>query len=255
MYVHVSSNIPAVKKALTEQRRQVPFALSRALNATAADVQRDEQRVMEQRFDRPTPYTVNSLWTKRSTKVDLEAVIRPKDGGAGSGRSASAWLDVGVAGGARRMKGFELALRTAGILPSGMYVVPAAAAQLDVFGNWKRSELTRILVALRSGATAAASRQIARRDAKRGAPGSASTKYFVLRGQSDDLEPGIYERRKTTFGTAVRPIVIFTTRTPRYRRRLPFEEVARNTVRRVFERHFDREFAAAVASAKPKGGA
>jgi len=55
-------------------------------------------------------------------------------------------------------------------------------------------------------------------------------------------------------GTTVMPVLLFVSRavyTPRYR----FEDVAQATITRVFARHFDESFAAALRTARPGGGA
>lgn len=254
MKFNVRTNFPQLKAAMRSNGAQVPFALSVALNKTAEEVVGVEQQVMERNFNRPTPFTVNSLFVKRSTKTDLKATVKPKDAGAG-GRSASLWLDVGVGGGPRRLKGFERALSNAGILPNGMYAVPAAGAQLDVFGNWKRSELTRVLVDMRMAGTQAAAKRIGKlkaKDAQR--VRQRASRYFLVQKQEDDLEPGIYERKRTAFGSAVRPIVIFVAGAPKYRRRIPFAEVGERVVRKSFAGHFERAYADALKSAKAGKG-
>lgn len=62
--------------------RQLPFALSRALNDTAEDVRKAEVATMRRVFDRPTPYTLNAFQIRPSTKASLSAVIetRPVQG-------------------------------------------------------------------------------------------------------------------------------------------------------------------------------
>jgi hypothetical protein len=75
----VRDNFPQVKRLLDAQQRQMPFAVALALTRTAQDVKRAEQAEMRGVFDRPTPFTLNSLFTKPATKQSLEARVWVKD--------------------------------------------------------------------------------------------------------------------------------------------------------------------------------
>jgi len=59
--------------------RQLPFALSRALNDTAESVRKAEVAAMQRVFDRPTPYTLNAFRIIPSSKSSLVAVVASKD--------------------------------------------------------------------------------------------------------------------------------------------------------------------------------
>lgn len=252
MQISIQTNFAAFQAALRKAAGQVPFAAAKALNATALKVMDAERGVMARVFDRPTAYTLNSLRVISATKSSLEAAVLPKDAG-GSGRSAQAWLSPNVAGGPRREKGVERALRASGILPAGMSVVPGAGAQLDVFGNWRRAHLSAVLVDMRLAGIKAVERRVGvamAKDAARIKP--RQSRYFVVPVQDGELEPGIYERRRSAFGTAVRPVAIFTKGIPRYRKRFPFRDVAIRVATKHFPVEFEKAFDAALKTALPK---
>ncbi|MCS7579931.1 hypothetical protein CJU03_34110, partial [Pseudomonas aeruginosa] len=99
---------------LTElEQRQIPYATATALTRTAQglmDRLRDEMRVV---FDRPTPYTLNSLRMVPARKDRLEARVWFKDEADGA-QPASVWIAPEVYGGPRRNKPAELQLRAKG---------------------------------------------------------------------------------------------------------------------------------------------
>lgn len=241
------TGLDTARTSLGSLAAQLSYAASRALNAVGAKIVQTETGVMRSVFDRPTAFTLNSLRVDPATKTRLVAVVKPKDAAA-DGRSADRWLGPEALGGARRLKAFERSMQAAGILPAGMSVVPGPAARLDVWGNWSRSDMNRILVAMRQGGTAVAARRIDRLKAK--GRTKASGRYFALQQQDGELEPGIYERKGTRWGTGVRPVVLFTTGLPRYRRRFPFEAVAERVAAKEMQPTFERELAAALATAR-----
>lgn len=60
-------------------RKQVPFAASQALNAVARKVQAAQRENMQKVLDRPTPFTLNAVSVKPSTKATLTATVFVKD--------------------------------------------------------------------------------------------------------------------------------------------------------------------------------
>ena len=127
--------------------RQVPFATAKALTLTAKEAQRDAYREFEAKFDRPTPFTMRSLFIKPATKRDLTAMVFVKDRAIG-GKNRNSIAEIlrhQFAGGSRIEKALERALRRAGLLASGEFVVPGDAAKLDRYGNVSRGQITQLL--------------------------------------------------------------------------------------------------------------
>jgi hypothetical protein len=61
------------------ERTQLPFATAKALTLTGQIVKNSIRGSMQVGFDRPTPYTLNSVFLKPATKTDLVAVVNLKN--------------------------------------------------------------------------------------------------------------------------------------------------------------------------------
>lgn len=225
-------------------RTQVPFATSRALNAVAEKVVEAEQHEMKSVFDRPTAYTLNSLTVDRSDKRKLQAVVRFKRP-TGRGTSAEKFLAAEIKGGSRRAKRFELALQAAGVMPAGYRAVPGRNVRLDANGNIPGALLRRVMKEARGQAL---NRREASQRAGRVGKRYGSEMVFIKPG-AKNLSPGVWERVKTGFGGAVRPILLFVPRA-QYVAIYRFHEIGEQTVRREFGPIWDREMEAALRTAR-----
>lgn len=231
--------------------QQMPYAASVALNKTAEDVQRHEVRAMRDVFDRPTPYILNSVVIKRSTKQNLRAEIGLKDRGAGV--PATKYLAAHMGGGSRRPKRFESALRAAGHLPEDFRAVPGAGAKIDQYGNMATSQMIQILSYFRTFPEAAkgARQNMTDRKRQRLAKGTRSQRgfeYFI--GRPGGRAPlGVYQRIAFASGYAIKPVLIFV-RQARYRAIFDFKTVATDTVLRDFGWHFEAALADAMRTAR-----
>jgi hypothetical protein len=250
MRFSVSTNFPEVKKWLEDQRKQVQFAIAVSLTKTAQDVKVELRKEMSNVFDRPTPYTLNSLFIKPATRTTLESVVWIKDELAGSGTPAAKYLLPQIDGGKRSLKRFERALQMAGAMPPGMFAVPGKFARIDAYGNVSAGQIIQILSQLRITLTAGSDRNVSldakkRADAQRRAGGQ----YFALPAGRGKLLPGIYQARDFAFGRgAPRPIFIFV-RSVTYKRRFLFDQVATTVAADRFPVHFQEELPRALASA------
>lgn len=207
----------------------IPFVTAYALTKTAQDIKADEVRSMSSVFDRPTRFTLNSLFVKPATKTDLVAEVFFKDGFG----SVPAWRYLGpqVEGGARRHKAHELRLIRAGHMKPDEYAVPGVGVKLDAYGNIAGSLIERILSQVQaaeqfSGYAANATGKSLKRAKKRKAG-----RYFIMRPDGAgsarrNVAPGIYFRADVR---SVVPVILFV-RAPKYQRRFPFYETARATI-------------------------
>jgi hypothetical protein len=143
-------------------RNQIPFATVLSLTETAKLIK--ERLVGEMRtvFDRPTPYTLDSLRLIPVTKLKVEVRVWIKDEADGAA-AATRWLTPEVYGGDRSHKRSDVLLRARGILPKGKFVVPDAGMKLDSYGNIgqvssRRSCLASVLkaIGIRTARTASA---------------------------------------------------------------------------------------------------
>ncbi len=234
------------------QKRELPFATMVALNRTAQDVKAAEREQIARVFDRPTPWTLNSLFTKGATRSALSAFVWLKDEAA-KGTPADRFLAPEVYGGARVPKRFELALIYAGAMPKGMFAVPGAAARLDAYGNMSSGQIVQILSQLRvqRGGGYESRAGGATKDAKKLARAVKRQGYriFVITKAHGKLLPGVYARYEFARGSAVKPLLIFVNKAPQYRKRFPFFEVAERTAAEQFPGQLSRALREAVGSA------
>jgi hypothetical protein len=229
-------------------QRQLPFAISKALNDTAKVSKAALVDEMREVFDRPTPYTMGSLRIRTATKQRLEAWVGFIDESF-KGTPATKYLMPQVTGGSRSVKRVEALLRARGLLPSGMYVVPGAAAQLDQYGNFSRGQYSKILSQLQASRDRTQnetdrSRKRRKRDPLRDA------RYFVGRPGGGRMPLGVWARYKFATGYAVRPVLMFVHVT-RYSERFRFNQVVAAVSARTFPTAFDAALKLAMATRRP----
>lgn len=255
MKIGMQSNIDEVARSLdAAARRQVPFAAALTLTRAAQKVKQAEEHEMRDVFDRPTPYTMRSLFVKPATRSRLEATVGFKDF-AGKGIPATKFLQPQVAGGARPMKRFESALRLAGVLPFGYLAVPGAAADLDAYGNMSRGQIVQILSYFRAFSEAGYRANMTdkrRSSLARGGRSRYGVVYFVVRpgtGLRSDLFPGVWKREIHGFGSRIRPVLRFVSRA-NYSPIFNFDYVAEKTVEIEIPRQWPIALAEALGSAR-----
>ena len=223
------------------ERQQLPFATALALTRTAKFVQRVEQDEMKRVFDRPKAFTLNALYVKTATKRDQAAEVRVKDESFKSVPPIR-WLYSQIHGGPRSLKSHEMLLQRRNILPAGYFAVPGSAARRDASGNMSPGQITQILSAL--GASRDPLARSTTRSRKRNA---AVREIFAISRPDHHLAMGVYQRD----GRHVHPLMLFV-RTPRYRQRFRFFEIAEQTGRMRFPIEFNLAMRQAVATARTR---
>lgn len=218
--------------------RQVPFVVAKALTKTGQIAQRSIKDAMPHTFDRPTPYTLNSLYLKPATKTNLEALVKIKDESF-KGIAANKWLHAQVAGGVRNLKRSERLLQIKGYLKSGEQIVPGKGVALDGYGNIRGGQMSKILGALQANSDPMQNETTASR--KRGRSKKRKAEYFVGSPGGGRLPRGVYARTGFAFGSAIKPVLIFT-KAGRYRKRFPFHDI----VTKVVQRNFDQQLQVAI---------
>src|SRR4051812_29538582 len=116
MQISVKTNFPSVIAALNRAERQVPFALARALTQTAKEVKDAEVKAIATSFDRPTAFTLNSVYMRPATKQRLEAEVWLKGDGSRDNTPGRHFLLPQIEGGNRPLKRFEQRLVLAGYM-------------------------------------------------------------------------------------------------------------------------------------------
>lgn len=194
-------------------------ALADALNHTAHQAKVALREEMENVFDRPTPWVLNSVYIQPATTKNAAAAIYIKDGVlGGKGRGFDEWFLPQVEGGERLTKGSEKMLREIGVLPAGHYIVPASGARLDSAGGISRGHMMQILSGLKAFSRAGSDHN-STNSARSRRKGNAAAFFVVKRGKTPI---GIAERR----GEQTRMVLVFV-KEPHYRERFKFYDVVR----------------------------
>lgn len=232
----LTSNMDAVLSRLeTVSTRQLPFAMSRALNDTAEDVRNAEIATMQRVFDRPTPYTLNAFQIRPSNKGNLVAIVEQK-----AQASRRDYLKREAIGGPRNSTAIESLLRSrlpyAGILTA---ILPADNARLDKYGNWSSGQRNEVISAIGAMRDSTSNRSAASTKRKKN-----PSKFFL---PTSGLPPAIYER---TGGGQLKVILAFTSEAPTYTPRFPFQETARTTAQAQFPLNLAIRFGDAMNSAR-----
>lgn len=125
MQLSVDSDLKRFEQDLTDiQKKQLPFATSVALNNTAVEAQKEAQREMGKRLDRPTPFTKKGVRVKRSTKQKLQAEIFIQE-------IQAEYLKYAIEGGTRK--------------PKNKAIPIPQKIRLNKYGNMPRGKIKQLL--------------------------------------------------------------------------------------------------------------
>lgn len=235
-------DISKFQKFTETMLKQLPFATAKALTSTAKDAETSIRDSMRGNFDRPTPYTLNSLYTKPATKDSLQAFVWIKSDAA-KGTPAVRYLFPEVAGGDRQHKRGENALIRMGIMNSDQWMIPGERV-LDSYGNISAGMMTKILSGL--GANPDSFQNVTTKSRRRAIEKGKNLDLFVGRPGGGRLPFGVYERRSN----GVRLLLLIIDKKPKYRTRLPFYDIAQKVYSRRFQKWFDAAMAEAIATAR-----
>ncbi len=209
--------LESLTKELDKTSKQLPFILAKTLTKTALAVKKELIAEMGRTFDRPTPFTLKSLFVESATKTNLVSKIGVKF-------DAVKYLAPQIFGGTRSMKRSEKWLEH--------YWTPGKAAILNKYGNIIAGRITQIL-----SVTQKHPDYYSRTTARSRKRNKKLPKYFIAQ-RGSHLHPGVWQRE----GRRVKPILIFG-KTPTYRPIFKFYEkglaVAHSEVDRIFKKTFD----------------
>ena len=253
--LHLEVNTQEILAKMEGHAKQIAYATMVALNKTAEQAKSEMLTEVDRVFDRPTPWTRNSLRIIYAKKNSLFAEVAFKDR-ATSAASRSV-LQPNVYGGKRHYKAMEARLMGMGLLPSGWNAVPGAAAQLDGFGNMAQGQINQILNVMASMASGVMSEnasktigRLAKGNKKKGVYGF---EYMVVvpggNGPYKHLTPGVYQRVVTGFGTSLKPCLIFV-KQANYKTRFDFFGIGQRVVDRDLQRNFQDAIEHAIATAR-----
>lgn len=112
-----------LSRQLEAIKKQIPFAMARAMTSTVQQIRDAEKLAMQRRLDNPTPFTVNSVRAAAATKNNLIARVFVMD-------TAAAYLDPFEVGGSHKLNGQAL------LNPKNI--------KLNKFGNLSRNKLAQL---------------------------------------------------------------------------------------------------------------
>lgn len=240
--IEATTTIQDLSKAMRSlNSKQLPFAFALAATRMGQRIRAGELTVMRQRLHNPLPITTKSLYLRSATKQDPSATVWFKDS-FNAGIPADTYLRPVVYGGQRRHKRMEKALISRGLMKSSQYAIPTPAL-LDAHGNVKGSTVVKILSGLQAfgeqGYTANAT------NSRRSRAKGNRQRFFVA---EIDGTNGIWERKASGFGQAIRPVYVFVDAAPQYRVRVPFFKIAENMVKANYEKEFRAALDYAIAT-------
>ncbi len=220
---------------------KIKVAAVAALNDAAYVGAQATKKTMAQVFDRPTPWVLGGVRYVKARKDKLEASIDFEQWGNKTNVTVAKILQAEIAGGPRKYKRHETALQRAGILPTGMFIVPGPGAALDQYGNMPGSQIVQIIAWFRAfgeqGYKANSTDKTRARLAKDKKNGTRGFQYFALPRKVGKLPAGIYQRFAFSFGSAVKLVMLFV-KSPNYKRRLDFYGIAEKAAGAEFNRAF-----------------
>jgi hypothetical protein len=222
----IKSELPKAIRWTDTMTKQLPFAISQALNSTAFDARSALNGATRQYFDRPNRFTQSAFLAAKSTKRTLEATVYANDQ---QGRDRARYLRFGIAGGTRPQKGFErkflgsiVGTRT---IPVGAQLQPTSLVKRDASGGVSLATIKRI---------------------QKGLTGNARGGFFIGTPKGGDRPPGIYRRSKGKLF----PYFIATQERATYRPRFPMGEIGQKVAQRRFGQYLRSSLERAVASAR-----
>ena len=224
MQISIESDVKKLTKSLNRiQRKQIPFATSRAINTLAFDVRKALQDGLDLHLDRPTPYTKRGVQVEKSTKNNLvvEVGFRSKTFGKGKGKATQAsYMKRQIEGGARRPN------------KRAIPVPIKKNIRLNKYGSLASNKLKSFL--------------------------ADKDKYFSgkLKGaKGKGTGEGIWERmpanskRKKNRGGKVRMVISWNPKTD-YKASFPFKKIVDTTIRTNFRKRFNFELREALKTAR-----
>ena len=221
----IDQDLKGFDRFLKNNKKQLPFASSVALNSTGFDIRQALNKGTLGAFDKPTKFTQKAFLTTKSKKTNLVVHVFAVDK---AGKDRARYLRFGVQGGQRPPKGFEryfAGLPNDGTIPANSFFMPTSLVKTDASGNITRATLKRITSGINSNA--------------RGG-------FFIGTPANSNKPPGVYKRSREQLQT----YFVATTNKPNYTGRFNIDAIAGKVVQRRFDQHFNKAMSKAIATAK-----
>ena len=143
-------------------------------------------------------------------------------------------------------------------MPRGMWAVPGEGVRLDAYGNIERSLLIKLISyfnsfqesGFKANADDRGRARIGRAEAKK-IKGASGSQFTVIKiKKPGGLHPGIWQHIGFGSGRAIKPIIMFVSKDPAYKRYFDLDRTARDVIAQDASYEFDRAMALAIATAK-----
>lgn len=214
MRFQVKDTSAAFLDAMNSRAGNITVASYVALTRTAKKVQQAQYDLMRTRLDRPTRYTLNSLYVNSATKTRLEATVETRLGF--NSTPAGRYLSPLVFGGGRQMKAHEKQL--------GFYTAPSRQAPLDASGNVPGSFYKKVLSQLKVSSDPLQNAT----DSKRSKRKRKAESFFIV--------GNVLLSRKGE--GAANPMLFLFKKVPTYKRLLPWYETAQEVIDQTLPAEF-----------------
>ena len=222
----ISSELPKAIRWTDQMTKQLPFAISQALNSTAFDARVAINSSTRQYFDKPNRFTQTAFFVKRSTKRELEAVVYAE---AAPGKDRARYLKYGIQGGRRTQKGFERKFLTEVVgtrsIPAGAQLVPTSLVKLNAQGNVSLATIKRI---------------------QKGLASQGNGTFFIGTPKGGNRTAGIYRRSKGQLF----PYFLAIQSKANYRGRLPIRDIGGKVAQRRFGGYLRSSLSKALETAR-----
>ena len=217
--IDIKSELPTAIRWTNTMTKQLPFAISQALNSVGFDTRTSLKGATRTYFNNPTRFIENAWLVKKSTKRDLLVTIYPE-------KKRAPYLRANITGGRRGIKPMEVKLQSmqVGNLPRNQRLVPAVIKQ-NAQGNVTRATIGRIINNTKT---------------------SGRNSIFIGKPTGDARPAGVYQRAP---GGRLRPLFIAVP-SATYQPRFPIDEVAQKVIDRRFGQYLRSSLERAVATAR-----
>ena len=243
MQVGMKSNANQVMRRMQRLTGQMPFAASKALNATGNVLLAVNKREMRKQFDKPVPYTMNAFYMKRSTKADLNVRIGRK-----SKPSGKHYLEVQHSGGTRPRKGIESLLNYSIAYRNDLRAVLPTKRTTTGAGGISTAQVLQAIAGLggKMPNEPYTKSRVEKAEARRAAQKNPSQYFIGYKEDGKNTTDGIYRRR----GKRVEKMFHLLEYRPKYRENFPFHPPLYRNARSYFPQTFKRELFRAMRTAR-----
>lgn len=178
-----AKGIADVDRMLAAFPKQASRALELSLDGTAREIKKDVQAEMRRVFDRPKPFTINSLKLTLTQNHNMLASVwflEPK-------RMKQHYLVPQVEGGQRNLKGHEYAIGLGRLAPTKI------GARLDAYGNVSTGQIRQMMSVF--GKAEVSAGYMANMTARSARRNTKERDYVIIdRRQRGHLPLGVYQR-------------------------------------------------------------